>query len=196
LMQQIADITQDDPRKFLTHGIARLRPQAAAQLRQAAMAFLSTAKGSLVIPGETSTLPEMTEPIIELVACALVSSKPTHHEKISFNRQRRLIRSAEEYVAHLRHQPLRIGLLCREVGTSERTLRNTFHNLTGKSPLSFLKTEQLNRVFRILRDAEPSNTLVKQVAVAHGFNHLGQFSRDYNQLFGEFPSKTLRRCSS
>jgi AraC family ethanolamine operon transcriptional activator len=194
LMQQISDITNDDPRKVLFHGITRLRPQTAAQLRQAAMAFLSTAKGSLVIPGETSTLPEMAEPIVELVARALVSSKPTHHEKISFSRQRRLIKSAEDYVAHLRHRPLRIRYLCREVSASERTLRNAFYNLTGKSPLSYLKTEKLNRVFRILRDAEPSDMLVKQVAMAHGFNHLGQFSRDYGQLFGELPSETLRHC--
>jgi hypothetical protein len=30
--------------------------------------------------------------------------------------------------------------------------------------------------------------------MAHGFNHLGQFSRDYGQLFGELPSETLRHC--
>jgi AraC family ethanolamine operon transcriptional activator len=105
-----------------------------------------------------------------------------------------LIKSAEDYVAHLRHRPLRIGYLCREVGASERTLRNAFYNLTGKSPLSYLKTEKFNRVFRILRDTEPNDMLVKQVAIAHGFNHLSQFSRDYGQLFGELPSETLRHC--
>jgi hypothetical protein len=26
-----------------------------------------------------------------------------------------------------------------------------------------------------------------------GFNHVGQFSRDYRQLFGELPSETLQR---
>ena len=136
----------------------------------------------------------MAEPIVELVARALVSAKPPRLEKATLTRQQQLIMGAEEYVAHLRHQPLRIGLLCREVGASERTLRNAFYNLTGKSPLSYLKTEQLNRVFRILRGAEPSDTLVKQVATVHGFNHLGQFSRDYNQLIGELPSETLRHC--
>jgi transcriptional regulator GlxA family with amidase domain len=29
--------------------------------------------------------------------------------------------------------------------------------------------------------------------MARGFNHVGQFSRDYRQLFGELPSETLQR---
>jgi AraC family ethanolamine operon transcriptional activator len=37
LAQQIADITHDDPRDFCMHGVARLTPQVAAQVRQAAM---------------------------------------------------------------------------------------------------------------------------------------------------------------
>ena len=35
--------------------------------------------------------------------------------------------------------------------------------------------------------------LVKQIAYSHGFSHLGHFSSDYRQLFGEAPSETLRR---
>jgi len=190
LAQQIDDITHDDPRDFIIHGIACLTPQVAALLRQAAMAFLNTAAR----PNVTSTLPEMAESMVELVARALVSSKPPRHEKTSLNRQRRLIKSAEDYVAHLTDQPLRIGQLCRELDTSERTLRNAFHILAGTSPLAYLKTEQLNRSYRALNDADPTEALIKQIAHRNGFRHIGQFCGDYKKLFGELPSETLRRC--
>ena len=100
---------------------------------------------------------------------------------------------AEDYVAHLTDRPLRIGQLCREIGVSERTLRNAFCKVTDTSPLAYLKTQQLNRVYRVLRDVDPDEVLIKQVAIANGFSHLGQFCKDYKQLFGELPSETLRR---
>ena len=130
---------------------------------------------------------------IRLVAGALVSSKPLRQKKTSPNRQRRLITSAEDYVAHLTDQPLRIGKLCRELNTSERTLRNVFHKLAGTSPLAYLKTEQLNRAYRALNDADPTEALIKQVAHRCGFRHIGQFCGDYKKLFGELPSETLQR---
>jgi AraC family ethanolamine operon transcriptional activator len=90
-------------------------------------------------------------------------------------------------------QPLRIGQLCREIDVSERTLRDAFHELTGTSAHAYLKTQRLNRVYRALRDADPSEVLVKQIAYDNAFYHLGNFCRDYKQLFGESPSKTLKR---
>jgi len=193
LAQQIGDITHDDPQDFIIHGIARLTPQVAAQLRQAAIAFINTAARSLARPGVTSTLPEMAKSIIELTAHALVSSKPPRREKVGLNRQRRLIKASEDYVAHLTDQPLRIGQICRELDASERTLRNAFHQLVGVSPLAYLKTEQLNRVFRALKDADSTELQIKQVAYGNGFRHIGQFCGDYKKLFGELPSETLRR---
>jgi AraC family ethanolamine operon transcriptional activator len=194
LVQQIVEMTHVDPWEIIVHGSTRLIPHAAAQLRQAAMVFFDTAARPLAKPATTSTLPQMANSMVKLVAGALVSSKPLRQEKISLNRQRRLITRAEDYVAHLTDQPLRIGQLCHEIDVSERTLRNAFHNLTGTSPLTYLKAEQLNRAHRIFHDADPTETLVKQVAIANGFTHLGQFSRDYKQLFGELPSETLRHC--
>jgi AraC family ethanolamine operon transcriptional activator len=194
LAQQIADITHDDPWDIIVHGRIRLIPQVAAQLRQAAMVYLETAARSLARPELTSILQKMAGCMVEQVASALVSSKPLRDEKASLNRQRRLIKSAEEYVAELAEQPLRIGRLCRELDICDRTLHHTVHNLTGMSPLAYFKTGQLNRVHHVLRDADPTKTLVKQAAMARGFNHVGQFSRDYKQLFGELPSETLRRC--
>ena len=193
LAQQIADITHDDPRNFIVHGIARLTPQVSAQVRQAAMAYLDAAARSLVRPDAPSPLPEMAKSIIELMAHALVSVQPPRAPKQSLNRQRQLIRTAEDYCAHNKDQPLRISRLCREIDVSERTLRDAFHNLTGMSPLAYLKTEQLNRVYRTLHNADPAEVLIKQIAYRNGLRHVGQFCGDYKHLFGELPSETLQR---
>jgi AraC family ethanolamine operon transcriptional activator len=136
----------------------------------------------------------MAQFLVRLVARALVSARLPHHAKASLNRQRQLIRRTEDYVAHLTEQPLRIGLLCRAIDVRERTLREAFYKVTDTSPLAYLKTQQLNRVHRVLCDVDPDEVLIKQVAVANGFTHLGQFSRDFKRLFGELPSETLQRC--
>ena len=193
LAQQIADITHDDPWNFIVHGVARLTPQVSAQVRQAAMAYLDAAARSLVTPDAPSPLPELAKSAVELMARALVSARPPRHTKPGINRQRQLIRQAEDYIAHVTDQPLRIGQLCCEINVSERTLRDAFYKVADTSPLAYLKTERLNRIYRVLRDVDPLETRVKQVALANGFSHPGQFSRDYKQLFGELPSETLRR---
>jgi len=174
--------------------LARLTPQLAAQLRQATLAYLAAATRSRATPGAPSPLPEMANFLVQLMARALVSARPPRHVKAGINRPRQLIRKAEDYVAHLTDRPLRIGQLCREIGVCERTLRNAFYKVTDTSPLAYLKTQQLNRVYRVLRDADPDEVLIKQVALANGFIHLGQFCKDYKQLFGELPSETLRHC--
>ena len=195
LAQQLTDITHNDPEAILHGlGLARLTPQLAAQLRQASLAYLDTAARSLATPGAPSPLPAMAASLVGLIARALVSARPPCAPKPSLNRQRQLIRKAENYVAHLTNQPLRIGQLCREIDVSERTLRDAFYKVTDTSPLAYLKTQQLNRVYRVLRDVDPDEVLIKQVAVANGFSHLGQFCKDYKQLFGELPSETLRHC--
>jgi AraC family ethanolamine operon transcriptional activator len=193
LAQQIADITQEDPQDLIIHGIARITPQLAAQLRQASMGFLHTAARSLATPAATSTLPEMAESIVEMLARALVSMKPPRQQKICLIGQRRLIKKAEDYIAHAGNQPLRFGQLCRAINASERTLREAFYKVNNISPLAHLKALQLNRVYRVLNDAHPNDILIKQIAISNGFHHLGQFSHDYKQLFGELPSQTLSK---
>ena len=97
--------------------------------------------------------------LVRLMARALVSARPARHVKASLNRQRQLIRKAEDYVAHLTNQPLRIGQLCHEIDVSERTLRDAFYKVTDTSPLAYLKTQQLNRVYRVLRDVDPDEVM-------------------------------------
>jgi AraC-like DNA-binding protein len=194
LARQIVDITHDDPGTLLhTHGVVHLTPQLATQVRQAALHYIDTAVRSVATPDAPSPLPQMAKSTVELMARVLVSAQPQRRIKASFNRSRQLIHKAEDFCGQHPDQPLRIGQLCSELAVSERTLRDTFNKLTDTSPLAYLKTQRLNQVYRELRDSDPGEVLIKQFAFASGFSHLGHFCRDYKQLFGESPSKTIKR---
>jgi AraC family ethanolamine operon transcriptional activator len=104
----------------------------------------------------------------------------------------RVVLGAEAYLnAHL-DRPIYTDELCRVLGVSPATLGEAFHSALGISPHRYLKLRRLNMVrAALLRHERAPQPLVKSVALAHGFWHLGQFSRDYRDHFGEAPSRTL-----
>ena len=63
--------------------------------------------------------------------------------------------------------------------------------MTGLAPQAYLKSRRLALVRRALMEGSDAPMLVKSVALAHGFWHLGHFVKDYKALFGETPSTTL-----
>jgi len=194
LARQIVDITHDDPETLLhTHGAVHLAPQLATQVRQAALNYIDTAVRSVATPDPPSPLPLMATSIVELMARVLVSAQPQRHVKSSLNRSRQWLHKAEGLCRQNPNHPIRIGKLCRELGVSERTLRDAFYKLTDTNPLAYLKTQRLNQVHRELHNSDSGEVLIKQLAYANGFFHLGHFCRDYKQLFGESPSETIKR---
>jgi len=197
LAQMIADLDRDDPETFLgEHGIYRLRPNIAVQVRQGCVNYLNVVTQAVKQPADIERLPCMVEHMEELIARALVSSRPRHSHHPGLSRQIALVRKARDYFEHFPDRPIRIAPLCHEFGVSERTLHSAFCHQVGTSPVAFLRTQRLNRVHQQLMGADPANTLIKQVAYDHGFRHLGRFSRVYKNLFGESPSETLRLCKN
>jgi AraC family ethanolamine operon transcriptional activator len=103
-----------------------------------------------------------------------------------------IVREAEDFMlAHL-DRPLTLEAICIAVKTSKSALSYGFHDIFGLSPMVYLKTVRLNGARRALKIADPTTTTVLGVANRYGFWHMGHFSRDYRQMFGESPSNTLR----
>jgi transcriptional regulator GlxA family with amidase domain len=73
-----------------------------------------------------------------------------------------------------------------------RTLDTAFQEVTGDSPMQFIKRRRLNAARHALSKGETES--VKSVALDHGFWHLGRFAHEYQNLFGERPSETLSRA--
>lgn len=101
------------------------------------------------------------------------------------------VRACEEYMRENLDRRLTILDLSRYCGVRSRSLMNAFEAITGFSPMDYLKRLRLSQVRRTLRDADPSNTRVMNVALDWGFGHMGHFARDYRAMFGESPSQTL-----
>jgi len=86
-----------------------------------------------------------------------------------------------------------IADICERMAVRERTLYLACQEAFGKSPKRLLQEMRLNAVRRQL--SQPCElTNVTSVALRFGFLHLGRFSADYRDKFGERPSVTLARA--
>ncbi len=85
--------------------------------------------------------------------------------------------------------PISVAELTVELGLSRRTLQNACQEVIGMSPVQYLRALRLSEARRMMQSARS----VTEVATQFGFWHLGYFSRDYQMMFDELPSKTLQR---
>lgn len=91
----------------------------------------------------------------------------------------------------------RIGLkdLEQVSGLSARSLQYAFQRKYGCSPMRWLTLQRLEHAHQQLLRAD-DRTKVTTVATALRFSNLGNFSRLYQEQFGELPSETLERITS
>jgi AraC family ethanolamine operon transcriptional activator len=85
--------------------------------------------------------------------------------------------------------------LCNHVGASRRKLQYCFQEVLGISPVSFLRILRLNAVHKALCTGGEEKQ-IQDIAAEWGFWHLGHFTSDYRNLFGERPSDTRSRTKS
>ena len=82
--------------------------------------------------------------------------------------------------------------ICENTQVHERAVHRLLSKKYNLSPKKYLNKLRLNEVRKGLKkDSDHSN--VFQIASEYNFWHMGQFSRDYKQLFGELPSETLTK---
>ena len=93
-------------------------------------------------------------------------------------------------------EPLYILQICKAIGVSERALRMCCQEYLGTGPKRYLLLRRMHQARRALREAASDTTTVATIATQFGFWHLGRFAIDYQALFGESPSGTLRRGRS
>jgi len=104
-----------------------------------------------------------------------------------------LYRAARDVMLAGLTKPLTIPEVAARVGTSRRTLEQAFDKCASVSPARFQKLLRLNNARRLLESGRHS---VSRAAMGSGLHHLGRFSSDYQDLFGELPSETARRAKA
>jgi AraC-like DNA-binding protein len=104
------------------------------------------------------------------------------------------ISRAVELIEDAPHGDISVEAVAEQVGLSLRALQEGFRRDTGLSPRAYLKRVRLQRIRAALLGADPSDgTTVTDLALAHGFGHLGRFAVEYREAFGESPSVSLGR---
>jgi AraC-like DNA-binding protein len=105
----------------------------------------------------------------------------------------RIVHTAEERFAAAQAGPVSLADLCVAAGVSQVTLCHAFIVVCGCSPMAYFKKRRLTDArLALLRD-NPQTGLVKRAARGAGLTHMGRFSAEYQQLFGELPTTTLNQ---
>ena len=129
---------------------------------------------------------ELTEQLARVVMCVQLNNRA----KRRVASHSRIVRISEEYLRSQLQASISVAKLCKVADVSERTLRNAYQSVLGLSPNLYIKARRLQMARRQLKHAASTAT-VARAALSSGFSHLGQFSKDYLDFFGESPSQTL-----
>lgn len=102
----------------------------------------------------------------------------------------RHVRRAQDFLEAHAHEPVTAEQLAQAAGVSVRSLYAGFKDFLGVSPMQYLRDLRMERARAELMSGDSNH--VAGVALRWGFAHMGRFSNEYKQRYGESPSKTLR----
>jgi AraC-like DNA-binding protein len=102
-----------------------------------------------------------------------------------------VVRAYQYMLANARDN-ITIEDLTQLTGVSGRALYEGFRRFKGASPKSCLRAIRMQAIRKELLEGEDSDD-VTLIAQRWGFFHLGRFASNYQKIFGEKPSQTLRR---
>src|SRR5262249_39628533 len=93
-------------------------------------------------------------------------------------------------------QPLYIPEICNAIGVSQRTLLMCCQEHLEMRPERYLLLRRMGLVRRAMRQAALDSTSVMDIVTHYGFWHLRRFAVEYQSLFGESSSATLRQSEA
>lgn len=98
----------------------------------------------------------------------------------------KLIENAIKYVeTHIARPDLSVEELSHELGMSRVHLYKKLLQITGKTPIEFIRIIRLKRAAQLLRESQQN---VSEVAYQVGFNNPKYFSKYFKDEFGILPS--------
>jgi len=106
----------------------------------------------------------------------------------------RLQRAVDHIHAHA-HEGLTLACIAAAACISPRALEAAFRRRYDSTPLAYARDVRLERVREALQQAARAGRAasVTDIALRHGFIHMGRFAAYYKQRFGCSPSASLRR---
>jgi AraC-like DNA-binding protein len=137
--------------------------------------------------------PEAARGLEQALIGAVLDCLGDGEDRASVRQHATIMRRFRRTVEAHSDEPLYITELCREIGTSSRTLRVVCQEHLGMGPKRYLLLRRIHMVRGALHDSDPADTTVTDVATRYGFWQFGRLAVEYKALFGESPSATLAR---
>ncbi|MGZ7879952.1 AraC family transcriptional regulator [Acinetobacter soli] len=128
-----------------------------------------------------------------LIKSLLLSQENNYSERLrqqSYLQEPDYIRRVRHYLVEHAHEAISTDELHHLAGVSKSKLYEEFQHYYGMSPLVYLRKYRLQQVRKILTASAHKKVSISKLAYDWGFNHLGRFSQEYRDEFGESPSET------
>jgi AraC-like DNA-binding protein len=133
-----------------------------------------------------------------LLTCLLKGVRHNYADEILYRCQGAFacyVKQASLYIeAHLQDE-IDLADISAAVNISPRLLQKAFAQECDCSPMRFVTRMRLERIRQELVRASDTTTRIIDVMMSYGITQGGKFAKDYQQLFGEKPSDTLKRAS-
>lgn len=157
--------------------------------------WLSTTLEQLLSQAPSMTGEDLAQQLVDdclyILDCPSQAPDPVLQKHAAHDR--RLIQRAFDMVMASPQEHFNVLQLANGIGVSVRQLQRSFTSFAGASPSQWQRMRRLNFARRDLQRAKPGDASVAEVAMRWSFWHLGRFSHDYRNFFGELPSSTLLR---
>jgi AraC-like DNA-binding protein len=162
-----------------------------AKFRQYLLALCQRLPNARTAKDQQFVLTELEEVLPVRLLTALAPPKVEICDQSLKGRQKGMRRAIEFIEQKCQDNP-RILDLCVATDLSWRSLDRAFCEHFGIGPKRYLLNLRLTQVRRQLKSAPP-DTKVVDIANDWGFWHIGDFAREYRNMFGELPSESLWR---
>ncbi|MGY0219258.1 helix-turn-helix domain-containing protein [Endozoicomonadaceae bacterium StTr2] len=134
--------------------------------------------------------------IMQLTVDALTSASEAPQTIVRKTKRLRGVRQVVDYLKAAARDLPTIPELCAIARMSQRSLEYGFREQFGVTPIQYMRFVRLNGAREDLLKVEDSQTRISDIALRWGFIEFGRFAADYNRLFDELPSQTLRNRDS
>ncbi len=133
---------------------------------------------------------KLEEEVAKTLIIALAEAIEIKPQKTQVNRSKVLKQAEDFYLSNLKSN-ITNQELCQELKVSQRSLEYIFKDYYQMSPKKYFQRLRLNALHQELQQKDEQGNL-REITEKFGFYHRGRLAKDYHQLFGEFPSETLR----
>ena len=179
--------------EFLTIPISRGLELRLRELITLLFATVSRNPDLTSIPGAGAGLGDSLLEALDLAFDRYLSVRSPGKER--FPDSLRALRTIDDLVDSSSWSAVYSGDIAARLGVSVRTLNNLMVKTNGMSLHRYVRLRRLWAVRRQLLSGDPRRQ-IKEVALANGFWHLGDFAAKYCSQFGELPSSTLMSAQS